>query len=63
MGDDYMRMARVDTQLIVRGFAYAPLDLFSVVSGDPSDDSLHMRQRTPTGATGAVSSSRRLPPG
>jgi hypothetical protein len=35
MGDDYMQMARVDPRLHVPGFAYAPLDLFTFVSGDP----------------------------
>jgi hypothetical protein len=36
MGDDYMHMARVDPALHVPGFAYAPLDLFTFVSGDPA---------------------------
>jgi hypothetical protein len=36
MGDDYMHMARVDPRLHAPGFAYAPLDLFTFVSGDPS---------------------------
>jgi hypothetical protein len=36
MGDDYMQMARVDPRLHVPGFAYAPLDLFAFVSGDPA---------------------------
>ena len=36
MGDDYMHMARVDPHLRVPGFAYAPLDLFTFVSGDPT---------------------------
>ena len=36
MGDDYMHMARVDPRLHVPGFAYAPFDLFTFVSGDPS---------------------------
>jgi len=36
MGDDYMQMARVDPQLHVPGFSYAPLDLFTFVSGDPA---------------------------
>ncbi len=36
MGDDYMQMARVDPRLHVPGFAYAPLDLFTFVSGDPA---------------------------
>jgi len=34
MGDDYMHMARVDPRLHAPGFAYAPLDLFTFVSGD-----------------------------
>jgi hypothetical protein len=32
--DDYMHMARVDPRLHAPGFAYAPLDLFTFVSGD-----------------------------
>jgi len=36
MGDDYMHMARVDSRLHAPGCAYAPLDLFTFVSGDPS---------------------------
>jgi hypothetical protein len=36
MGDDYMHMARVDPRLHAPGFAYAPLDLFTFVSGDPA---------------------------
>jgi hypothetical protein len=36
MGDDYMHMARVDPRLHAPGFTYAPLDLFTFVSGDPS---------------------------
>ena len=36
VGDDYMQMARVDPRLHAPGFAYAPLDLFSFVSGDPA---------------------------
>jgi hypothetical protein len=36
MGDDYMQMARVDPRLRAPGFAYAPLDLFTFVSGDPA---------------------------
>ena len=36
MGDDYMHMARVDPRLHVPGFSYAPLDLFTFVSGDPA---------------------------
>ncbi len=35
VGDDYMHMARVDPQLHVPAFAFAPLDLFTFVSGDP----------------------------
>ena len=29
-------MARVDSRLHAPGFAYAPLDLFTFVSGDPA---------------------------
>lgn len=36
MGDDYMHLVRVDPRLHVPAFAYAPLDLFTFVSGDPS---------------------------
>jgi hypothetical protein len=36
MGDDYMQMARVDPRLRAPGFTYAPFDLFTFVSGDPS---------------------------
>jgi hypothetical protein len=36
MGDDYMQMARVDRRLRAPGFPYAPLDLFTFVSGDPA---------------------------
>jgi hypothetical protein len=36
MGDDYMLMARVDPRQQAPGFAYAPFDLFTFVSGDPS---------------------------
>ena len=36
LGDDYMHMARVDPRLHAPGFAYAPLDLFTFMSGDPS---------------------------
>jgi hypothetical protein len=36
VGDDYMHMARVDPGLHAPGFAYAPLDLFTFVSGDPA---------------------------
>ncbi len=36
VGDDYMHMARVDPRLRAPGFAYAPLDLFTFVSGDPA---------------------------
>jgi hypothetical protein len=36
MGDDFMHMARVDPGLHVPGFAYAPFDLFTFVSGEPS---------------------------
>jgi hypothetical protein len=36
MGDDYMQLARVDPRLHAPGFPYAPLDLFTFVSGDPA---------------------------
>jgi hypothetical protein len=36
MGDDYMQRARVDPRLGAPGFACAPLDLFTFVSGEPS---------------------------
>ncbi len=36
MGDDFMQMARVDERLHAPGFAYAPFDLFTFVSGDPT---------------------------
>ncbi|HSD66861.1 MAG TPA: hypothetical protein VLF95_09180 [Vicinamibacteria bacterium] len=36
MGDDYMHMARVDPRLHAPGFACAPFDLFTFVSGDSS---------------------------
>jgi hypothetical protein len=36
LGDDYVHLARVDPRLHVPGFAYAPLDLFTFVSGEPS---------------------------
>jgi hypothetical protein len=36
VGDDYVHLARVDPRLHVPGFAYAPFDLFTFVSGDPS---------------------------
>jgi hypothetical protein len=36
MGDDYMLMARVDPHVHAPGFAYAPFDLFTFVSGDPA---------------------------
>jgi hypothetical protein len=36
LADDYMLLARVDPRLHVPGFPYAPLDLFTFVSGDPS---------------------------
>ena len=36
LGDDYMHLARVDPRLDVPGFRYAPFDLFTFVSGDPS---------------------------
>jgi hypothetical protein len=36
LGDDFMHMARVDPRLNVPGFTYAPLDLFTFVSGDPA---------------------------
>jgi hypothetical protein len=36
MGDDYMHLARLDPQLSAPGFPYAPLDLFTFVSGEPT---------------------------
>jgi hypothetical protein len=36
MGDDYMHRARVDPRLHAPGFEYAPFDLYTFVSGDPS---------------------------
>ncbi len=44
MGDDYMQMARVDPSLRVPGFAYAPLDLFTFVSGDPAQRAALMEE-------------------
>jgi hypothetical protein len=44
MGDDYMQMARVDPRLHVPGFAYAPLDLFTFVSGDPAQRAVLMEE-------------------
>ena len=44
MGDDYMHMARVDPRLHAPGFAYAPLDLFTFVSGDPSQRSVLLEE-------------------
>ena len=44
MGDDYMQMARVDPRLQVPGFAYAPLDLFTFVSGDPLQRAVLMEE-------------------
>jgi hypothetical protein len=36
VGDDFMHMARVDPAVRAPGFAYAPVDLFTFVSGDPA---------------------------
>jgi hypothetical protein len=44
MGDDYMLRARVDPGLHVPGFAYAPFDLFTFVSGDPSQRSVLLEE-------------------
>lgn len=44
MGDDFMQMARVDPRLQVPGFAYAPLDLFTFVSGDPAQRKVLLEQ-------------------
>jgi hypothetical protein len=44
MGDDFMLMARVDPRVHVPGFAYAPLDLFSFASGDPSQHHLLLEE-------------------
>jgi hypothetical protein len=44
MGDDYMHMARVDPRLHGPGFAYAPLDLFTFVSGDPSQRAILLEE-------------------
>jgi hypothetical protein len=44
MGDDYMQMARVDPRLHAPGFAYAPLDLFTFVSGDPAQRAVLMEE-------------------
>ena len=40
VGDDFMHLVRVDPRLHVPGFAYAPFDLFTFVSGDPSQRSI-----------------------
>jgi hypothetical protein len=44
MGDDYMHMARVDPRLHAPGFAYAPLDLFTFVSGEPAQRTVLMEE-------------------
>jgi hypothetical protein len=44
VGDDYMHMARVDPRLHAPGFAYAPFDLFTFVSGDPAQRSVLMEE-------------------
>jgi hypothetical protein len=36
LGDDFMHLARVDPRVHAPGFAHAPLDLFTFVSGDPT---------------------------
>jgi len=40
LADDFVHLARVNPHLKVPGFAYAPLDLFTFVSGDPSERAL-----------------------
>jgi hypothetical protein len=47
MGDDYMQMAQVDPRLHVPGFAYAPLDLFTFVSGDPAQHAVLLERCSP----------------
>jgi hypothetical protein len=42
--DDYMQLARLDPALNVPGFAYAPLDLFTFVSGDPAQRAFFMEK-------------------
>jgi hypothetical protein len=44
VGDDFMHMARVDPRVRAPGFAYAPFDLFTFVSGDPSQRALLMEE-------------------
>jgi hypothetical protein len=44
VGDDFMHMARVDPRLHVPGFSYAPLDLFTFVSGDPAQRSVLLEE-------------------
>jgi hypothetical protein len=44
VGDDFMHMARVDPRVHAPGFAYAPFDLFTFVSGDPSQRAVLMEE-------------------
>jgi hypothetical protein len=44
LGDDYMLLARVDPRLHVPEFGYAPFNLFTFVSGDPSERAALMEQ-------------------
>jgi len=44
VGDDFMHMARVDPRLQVPGFSYAPLDLFTFVSGDPTQRAVLLQE-------------------
>jgi hypothetical protein len=42
--DDYIHLARLDPRAPAPGFAYAPLDLFSFVSGDPAQRAALMEE-------------------
>jgi hypothetical protein len=44
VGDDFMHLARVDPRVHAPGFAYAPLDLFTFVSGDPLQRTVLMEE-------------------
>ena len=44
MADDFMHLARVDPRLHAPGFAYAPFDLFTFVSGDPSQRAILLEE-------------------
>jgi hypothetical protein len=44
VGDDFMHQARVDPRVHAPGFAYAPFDLFTFVSGDPSQRGVLMEE-------------------